>query len=161
MFSRPAVVLFALAVAELFVLTRIASAIGAGPAVLALILLSVTGIVLFWRGGARFLAASVDRVTAAGVQKESVVADRAMVVFGALLLIVPGFLTGLIGILLLVPPIRTLVRPVVLHRIQPWIQPNLQFRQVRWFGRDVVDVDIIDVDDAPNENQQTQRPELS
>ena len=86
-------------------------------------------------------------------------ADRAMMLFGALLMIVPGIVTGVLGLLLFLPPVRALVRPIVLHRIQPWIRPNLRFgRGTMGFGRDVVDVDIVD---DTNDEPPSPRAELS
>lgn len=166
MFSRPAVATFALAVAELFVLTRVASILGTGTTLLLLVGLSLLGVVLLKRVGAGLLQASVSSMAArAGGAKRtpesSNFADQGMGLLAAVLLIIPGFLTGLLGFLLYLPPIRAAARPVVLHRIQPWIQPNLQFGRVRWFGREVVDVDLVDVDDHSDDSSHTHKPELS
>lgn len=159
MLSRPAVVLFALVAGELVILSRVSAAVGAGNAVLALAVLSGLGIVLLRRGGVGFFEATAQQLSNAGDEKAAVVADRAMVALAAVLLILPGFLTAAVGALLFVPPIRAFVRPKVLHRIQPWIHTNLQFGRVRRYGRDVVDVDIVDVDS--HHESSPSRPELS
>lgn len=177
MLSRPAVALFALAVIEYVAVTRLAAAIGGGVALLVLLGLSVLGWMLFRRVGSSFVEASVaTAMKSAGVNASNLgsvpgadrfadadgspdlAADRAMMLFGALLLLIPGIASGALGALFFFPPVRALARPVVLHRIQPWIRPNLRFgRGTMGFGRDVVDVDIVDHTDEP----QQPRPELS
>ena len=82
-----------------------------------------------------------------------------MMLFGALLMIIPGVVTGLLGLLFFLPPVRAIARPIVLHRIQPWIRPNLRFgRGTMGFGRDVVDVDLVD---DTNDEPPSPRAELS
>lgn len=155
MLSRPAVALFAYVVVEYLAVTRLASMIGGQAVALALIVLTVAGFALFRRVGASLLESSMATamknagLTGAtpdtGSDSGGHTADRAMMLFGALLMIIPGIVTGLLGLLLFLPPVRAFARPVVLHRIQPWIRPNLRFsRVVMGFGRDVVDVDIVD-----------------
>lgn len=175
MLSRPAVVLFALVAIEYLAITQLAGVIGGGPTFLVLVGLSILGGVLFRRVGASFVEASVaTAMKSAGVSASAVrgadrladvdaspdvAADRAMMLFGALLMMLPGIATGVLGALFFLPPVRALARPVVLHRIQPWIRPNLRFgRGTMGFGRDVVDVDI--VDDTSDEPP-TSRAELS
>ncbi len=162
MLSRPAVAAFAIVAIEYLAATQLAHVIGGQSVALALILLTVAGIVVFRRAAASLVESSVaaavhnsgldhlagDRFADTPID-ESRTADRAMVSFGALLMIIPGLVTGVAGLLLLLPPVRALARPVVLHRIQPWIRPNLRFgRGTMGFRRDVVDVDIVDDTDA-------------
>jgi len=177
MLSRPAVALFALAVFEYVAITQLAGALGGGITLLVVLGLSVAGWMLFRRTGAAF----VDATVATAMQQAGVAssfggapagaeprsgdagspdhaADRAMMLFGALLMLVPGLVSGVLGALLFLPPVRALARPVVLHRIQPWIRPNLRFgRGPMGFGRDVVDVDVVEHTDEPR----NPRPELS
>lgn len=157
--SRPAVALFVLVAVEYVAITQLAGVIGGARTALVMVVLSLAGAMLFRRVGASFLETSVaSAVQSAGLTNvpgaerfantnvsASKTADGAMLLFGALLLIVPGIVTGVLGALLFLPPVRALARPVVLHRIQPWIRPNLRFsRGTMGFGRDVVDVDIVD-----------------
>jgi len=171
--SRPAVVVFALVALEYVALTQLAAAIGGQEAVLVLIASTIAGVALFRRVGASFIEALVatamqnagindlagmPRPSTAGVTDQRT-SDRALMLFGALLMIVPGVVTGVLGLLLFLPPVRALARPIVLHRIQPWIRPNLRFgRGTMGFGRDVVDVDIVD---DTNDEPPSPRPELS
>lgn len=171
--SRPAVALFALVVIEYLAITQLAGAIGGARTALILIALSLVGAMLFRRVGASFIETSVaSAMQSAGLQNVAgaerfaaadatpgKAADRAMMLFGAMLMILPGLASGVLGALFFLPPVRALARPVVLHRIQPWIRPNLRFgRGTMGFGRDVVDVDI--VDDSSDEPP-TSQAELS
>ena len=45
------------------------------------------------------------------------VVDGVLVVFGGAFLITPGFLTDIVGLLLLIPPTRALIRRVVVRRL--------------------------------------------
>ena len=173
MLSRPAVAIFITMVIEYVVATQLAGVIG-GQAVALLVIASiVVGVVVLRRAAAEFVEASVatavknsgldqfagDRLASAPAG-EGRAADRAMQTFGALLLIVPGVVTSLFGLAFLLPPVRAVARPFVLHRIQPWIRPNLRFaRGPMGFRRDVVDVDLV-VDDAADEPPSS-RAELS
>ena len=159
MLSRPAVALFALVAVEYVAITQLAGVIGGARTALVMVLFSLAGAMLFRRVGSSFLETSVatamqnaglanvpgaERFANADASADKT-ADRAMLLFGALLMIVPGIATGVLGALLFLPPVRALARPVVLHRIQPWIRPNLRFsRGTMGFGRDVVDVDVVD-----------------
>ena len=173
MLSRPAVVVFVLVALEFVALTQLADAIGGFQTVLVLIGLSVVGVALFRRVGASLIEVSVatamqnagiDNVAgmprpSATVTGEPRTSDRAMMLFGALLMIIPGVVTGLLGLLFFLPPVRAIARPIVLHRIQPWIRPNLRFgRGTMGFGRDVVDVDLVD---DTNDEPPSPRAELS
>ncbi len=172
--SRPAVAVFVLVAIEYVALTQLAGAIGWPEAVLVLLGSTFAGVALFRRAGASLIEASVatamqnadvndvggaPRSTTSARSNDPGTADRAMMLFGSLLMIVPGIVTGVLGLLLFLPPVRALARPIVLHRIQPWIRPNLRFgRGTMGFGRDVVDVDIVD---DTNDEPPTPRAELS
>lgn len=177
MLSRPAVAIFALVVVEFLALSQLAGAIGGGLTFLVVLGLSVLGIALFRVVGASFVKASVATAVensgfadlagapkfASGADRPGFAADHGMRLFGAFLLIVPGVVSGALGALLFLPPVRALARPVVLHRIQPWIRPDLRFGNGSMgFGR-VVDVDVVDVDivDDSNDEPPSPRAELS
>ena len=95
--------------AELYVLWQVGDALGILPTLGLLLLDSVLGGVLMrsqgraaWR---RFNAALSERRPPA---RE--VLDGVLVIFGGALLLTPGFLTDAVGLLLLLPPTRALVR---------------------------------------------------
>ncbi len=93
------------AVVEIAVFVLVASAVGAGWAVLAVALASLVGLVLLRREGVR--AWRGFRAAAEGGRPPGrQVADGLVGLIGALLLAVPGFVTAVAGLLLLVPPLR-------------------------------------------------------
>ena len=101
--------LLLLAVAEFAVFVAVAHVIGGGWALLLLVAVSVVGAAWLRREGVRgwrgFRAAAAE-----GRPPGEQVSRSLVGLFGALLLAVPGFLTAIAGLVLLVPPVRTLVR---------------------------------------------------
>jgi UPF0716 protein FxsA len=100
-------------IAELYVIVQVGQAIGALQTIGLLLLSSVLGGLLLrsqgrvaWR---RFRAA----LSAGRVPTREVV-DGSLVVFGASLLIVPGFISDVFGLLLLLPPVRVTVRKALM-----------------------------------------------
>lgn len=94
---------------ELYVIIEIGQLIGALPTIAILLGDSLLGAVLLrsqgrtaWR---RFNAALAERRVPAGE-----IFDGVLILFGAALLLTPGFITDALGLLLLVPPSRALIR---------------------------------------------------
>ncbi|MEU4776014.1 FxsA family protein [Micromonospora sp. NPDC023644] len=101
--------LLAATLLELVVFVAVGRAIGFGWAVLAVFAASLLGLVLLRREGMRAwrgFRASVEAGQPPGRQ----VTDGLVGLLGALLLAMPGLLSGLVGVLLLVPPVRRLTR---------------------------------------------------
>ncbi len=105
--------LLALAVVELWVAVLVADQIGVLWTLVAIIAMSATGVFLLKRQG-RGVWREANAEAASGRVPTRQLLDGAMVIVGGLLLFVPGFVTGVIGLLLLTPPIRALLRPVLL-----------------------------------------------
>jgi UPF0716 protein FxsA len=102
--------------AELYVILKVGDAIGAIWTILLLAADSVLGSILLraqgrsvWR---RFNAALTD-----GKMPHREVIDGVLVVFGGAFLITPGFITDVVGILLLVPPTRAVIRRLLVSRL--------------------------------------------
>jgi UPF0716 protein FxsA len=105
-------------IVELFVIIQVGQAIGVLPTIALLIADSVLGSVLMrsqgraaWR---RFNAALTE-----GRIPHREVLDGALVIFGGALLLTPGFISDVLGIILLLPPTRALVRGLVARRLLP------------------------------------------
>jgi UPF0716 protein FxsA len=99
-------------IAELYVIIQVGGLIGVGPTLLLLLLDAVLGSWLLkhqgrsaWR---RFNQALAERRIPG---KE--VADGFLVILGGALLIAPGFITDIFGVLLLLPPTRAVARRVL------------------------------------------------
>jgi UPF0716 protein FxsA len=100
---------------ELYVILQVGEAIGVLPTIAILIADSVLGSVLMRSQGRlawqRFnLAAAEGRVPA----REAI--DGVLVVFGGALLLTPGFVTDVFGLLLLLPFTRPLLRRLLVRR---------------------------------------------
>ncbi|MEU7979796.1 FxsA family protein [Micromonospora sp. NPDC049081] len=96
-------------VVELAVFVVVGRAVGFGTAVLLVFAASLVGLVLLRREGMRAwrgFRTSVESRQPPGRQ----VTDGLVGLAGALLLAVPGLFSGVVGVVLLVPPVRRLVR---------------------------------------------------
>lgn len=94
---------------ELFVILQVGSAIGALNTIGLLILVSALGASLVKREGLAVLRRAEDRVRAGAVPGRELV-DGVLILFAGALLLTPGFLTDVGGILLLLPPVRAALR---------------------------------------------------
>jgi UPF0716 protein FxsA len=104
-------------VAELFVAIQVAHAIG----VVATIVLLIAGWPLGTWALRRQGAAAWRRLGLALAERRTPareVVDGALVLVGGVLLMVPGFITDVLGILLLLPPSRALTRPLLVRNLQ-------------------------------------------
>ena len=123
------IVVICWAAAELFVAVKVADAIGVIATVVLLIATWPLGTWALRTQGAaawrRFASAAGEGRTPA---REAV--DGALVLLGGLLLIIPGFITDVLGLCLLLPPTRALMRPVLLRNINRRL-----FVQAAGFGR--------------------------
>lgn len=104
------VVLVGVPVLELWVFVQVANAIGFGWALLAAVGVSVGGAWLVKHQGLAVGRRLQDRL-ARGEAPDKEVADGAILLVAGLLLLFPGFVTGAAGLLLLLPPVRALLRP--------------------------------------------------
>jgi UPF0716 protein FxsA len=105
------VAVLSLLLAEIAVAFAVGAAIGAGWTLLALAVLSLLGFWVLLHEGRVALAAFAGRATGTPADSPAnpdatPARDTATGVAAGLLLVVPGFLTGLAGLLLLVPPVR-------------------------------------------------------
>jgi UPF0716 protein FxsA len=107
-------------IAELYVLIQIGQAIGVLPTIALLILDSVLGAALM-RAQGRAAWMRFNRALAARRIPAREAADGALIIFGGTLLITPGFCSDILGLILLLPPTRTIVRSVLVRRFGPRI----------------------------------------
>jgi UPF0716 protein FxsA len=102
-------------IAELYVLLQIGHAIGALPTIALLIVDSVLGAALM-RSQGRAAWLRFNAALAEGRVPGREVMDGALVILGGALLVTPGFLSDVLGLVLLLPPTRAIVRRVLLRR---------------------------------------------
>ncbi len=101
---------------ELYVILKVGDAIGVVPTILLLAADSVLGAVLL-RSQGRSVWRRFNAALAEGKMPHREVMDGVLVIFGGAFLITPGFVTDVIGVLLLLPPTRALIRSQVVRRL--------------------------------------------
>jgi UPF0716 protein FxsA len=107
--------LIVIPIVELYVFVQVAHAVGFGAALLALILVSVFGAWLVKHEGVgvwRRLQGQLNRREPPGRE----VLDGLLVLVAGVLIVVPGFVTAAVGLLLLLPPIRAAMRALLARR---------------------------------------------
>ncbi len=115
-------------IAEIVVFVLVGNLIGFGWTILAVILTSMVGAFLLRREGTRAWV-RFREAQAAGDRPGPHVSRALVGLLAALLLILPGFLTDLVGLALLVPPVRTLaaggVTALAARRLSPSVVGDL------------------------------------
>src|SRR4051794_10479169 len=96
------VLLVAIPIFEVYVLVQVGERIGALPTILILIVEAVFGAWLMRREGARTWRALNDAFVGGRVPTGEL-ADAALVLVGGVLLVLPGFLTDVLGLFFLIP----------------------------------------------------------
>src|SRR5215207_3357294 len=113
----PLVLLFiAVPIAELAVIIQVGQAIGIWWTIGLLIADSILGAWLMRHQG-RTAWRRFNEAVGAGRVPAREVLDGALVIFGGALLLTPGFLTDALGLILLLPPTRAVVRGVLVRRL--------------------------------------------
>jgi UPF0716 protein FxsA len=96
-------------IAELYVIIKVGEAIGVVPTIALLLADAVLGSMLLRHQG-RAAWVRFNRALAENRLPHKEVFDGVLIIFGGALLITPGFLTDILGLILLIPPTRALVR---------------------------------------------------
>ncbi|GAA4974384.1 FxsA family protein [Yinghuangia aomiensis] len=172
--------LIAWPIAEIYLISRVGSAIGAGDTVLLLLAGVIAGSLAIRYEGRRALTRLRDAATAesAAAQGQAgpgvdasrtgrAAADAGLVVLGGILLIIPGFISDVAGLLCLLPFTRPLVRKLIGGAVGSQVarrtrfgaamgqarQAQEQMRMHRPDGKvvsgEVVHGDIVDPDGTP------------
>ena len=109
MFALLALLFLAVPFVELLVILQVGQALGALNTIAILVLVSVVGAWLVRREGLGVLRRAQARVHAGAVPGTELI-DGVLILFAGALLLTPGFLTDVAGILLLLPPVRAGLR---------------------------------------------------
>ena len=104
-----------LPLAEIYVAVQVSHAIGALNTVVLLALLSIGGLWLAKFAGFGVIN-RIRRQLQTGQMPTNELIDGGLILTAGVLLLVPGFITGLAGLLLLFPPSRNLARGMVKRR---------------------------------------------
>jgi UPF0716 protein FxsA len=116
-------------IAEIYVIIQVGQAIGVLWTILLLIADSIIGArLLSWQG--RRAWQRFQEALAQGRVPHREVMDGVLIIVGGAFLLAPGFITDVIGLMLLIPPSRALVRRVLARAI---ISRRLRFgRRATW-----------------------------
>jgi UPF0716 protein FxsA len=109
------VFLIVVPIIELAVMVQVAGVIGVLPTAALVLVTSLVGLWLLQTEGLGVLRRMQTQINQGQLPGDEVV-DGVLVLVGGLLMVLPGFITSLVGLLLLVPPVRSLLRPLVLAR---------------------------------------------
>lgn len=125
------VAIVALLVAELVVAAQVVHAIGVLDTLGLLLLVSLVGAVLVKRVGVGVIR-RVNRHLHDGRVPTSDLVDGFLVMVAAVLILIPGFVSAGLGLLLLIPPVRSGLRGVVRRRFERRVE-----RGQAWWGQRV------------------------
>jgi UPF0716 protein FxsA len=96
-------------IAELYVIIQVGNVIGLVPTLVLLLLDAILGSMLLRHQG-RAAWIRFNRALAEGRLPHKEVFDGVLVIMGGALLLTPGFLTDIVGVIFLLPPTRALIR---------------------------------------------------
>lgn len=108
---------------ELYVILQVGQAIGVLNTVALLLIVSAVGAWLVKREGLSVLRRAQERAQQGAVPGKELV-DGVLILFAGALLLTPGFVTDVVGILLLLPPVRAVLRASVAG----WLRRRAEFR---------------------------------
>jgi UPF0716 protein FxsA len=106
-----------LPLAELYVILQVGDAIGIVPTLAILVADSLLGSWLL-RSQGRAVWRRFNETLAVGKVPHREIVDGVLVIFGGAFLITPGFITDVLGVLLLLPPTRALFRRSLQRRLE-------------------------------------------
>jgi UPF0716 protein FxsA len=137
-------------IAELAVIIQVGQIIGVWWTIGILILDSILGSMLM-RSQGRVAWRRFNQAVGTGRIPAREVADGVLVIFGGALLLTPGFITDIAGILFLLPPTRALIRRLFLREAMRRITVSMMNVQVPRPPRrdDDIDGTAVDVDGRP------------
>jgi len=138
---------------ELYVLVQVAHLIGLLPALGLLVVLSLFGAWLVKREGVAVLRRLRSSISSGEMPTNSLV-DGGLIVIAGALCIVPGFVSDGIGLLLLIPPVRAVVRRRLIAR---WSIRGTS-RITRRFGSGGAVIDVEYLGDITPNRTGTTRP---
>ena len=107
-----AIAFLVLPLLEIFVIVAVGQAIGAWPTILLLLLAAVLGVWLIRREGGRAWRA-LNQAVQSGRMPAREIADGIIVLVAGTFLLVPGFITDVVGLLLVLPFTRPIARSML------------------------------------------------
>jgi UPF0716 protein FxsA len=124
----------------------IGNAIGLWPTLLGVLVTAVAGSLLLRFQGVQILN-EIRGTMARGMLPAKALAEGMMIGFAGVLLVTPGYFTDLLGILLLIPPVRTALYAFLKTRIRV-VSPGVSFSRPQGPARRPDDPGTIDLDEG-------------
>ncbi len=103
--------------------------------------------------------ATIDLMRARGSVGRAV-AGRAVSSIAAILLLLPGFITGAMGLILLFPPVHSAISRRLVGGVIGAVSNPVTNQRPVGDARDVIEVDIVDVEPAPTQTRSSGQSEL-
>ncbi len=110
-----AVIFVVVPIVELFVIIQVGQAIGALNTIALLLIVGFVGAWLAKREGTAVWLRFRRQIEAGAVPGREIV-DGVLILFAGALMLTPGFVTDILALLLLLPPVRAVVRATLLKR---------------------------------------------
>jgi UPF0716 protein FxsA len=116
-----AVLFLLVPIAELAVIVRVSDTIGLGNTLLLLVVVSITGAWLVKREGLGVVRRVQERTARYEMPGDELL-DGFLILLAGALMLTPGFLTDVVGLVFLVPPSRAVVRAFLRRRLRGRIE---------------------------------------
>jgi UPF0716 protein FxsA len=116
-------------VTEIYLLITIGGYIGAMNTVLLVIMTGFAGAYLARLQGMQTMF-RVRESLQRGIMPSGELLDALLIFIAGVVLLTPGFITDIAGILLLLPPVRTHLKQMAINKLNQWIKDqHIEFRQ--------------------------------
>ena len=136
----------ALPLIEIALFILVGQAIGVGPTLLLVLASAVAGVLIIrWHGMA--LLRTIQATMGRGLLPGQTLADTMMIWLGGALLIIPGFFTDFIGLVLLIGPVRRLLYGLLQSRMRPMDPSSANNNWTQGDPAPIKDQRTIDLDD--------------
>lgn len=121
MFKKLLLVFIVIPLIELYIILKVGNAVGFTNTLFSIILLGIIGAYLAKKQGL-MVVNKVQQQLSQGLIPGNELLDGLIILAAALLLITPGLLTDLVGILLLVPFFRSKIRKYLKKLLRKWLE---------------------------------------
>jgi UPF0716 protein FxsA len=140
---------------ELYVIVQVAQSIGVLETIAALIVISAIGAWLVKAAGISVLA-RIQQQLAAGRMPTNELVDGGILLFAGALMLAPGFISDVLGILLILPPTRAIVRRILLRAYKARVERG--GGAATWMGRRSWGTVVVDAESFEDDDWTPPRP---
>jgi len=109
--------------AEIGVLLLSGNTIGIWPTIVLLVATGVLGSYLAKKQGMNTLKKVQEQLQYGRMPGDEIL-NGVCILLGGIMLLSPGFLTDIIGLILLLPPTRAAMKPIILKMLKKWMSNN-------------------------------------